>query len=137
MFNRREFTKMLVAGLPAISMAGWAIDSKFRGVDLGAQTYSFRALPPTPGSSDKVDVDVRALQECGIGEIELFSPDIEPRSATSGRGARGGANNPEAKEAREKLRRWRLSTPVEHFQAVRRQFNDAGIRIFAYTINYR
>jgi sugar phosphate isomerase/epimerase len=135
-YSRRDFTKILVAGLPAFSIAGWAIDYKFGGVALGAQTYSFRAAPATPGSSDKVDVDIRALQECGIGDIELFSPDIEPRNPVAGRG-RGGANSPEAKAAREKLRQWRLSTPAGHFQSVRRKFNDAGVNIHSYTINYR
>jgi sugar phosphate isomerase/epimerase len=86
-------------------------------------------MPPTPGKSDKVDVDIRALEECGIGDIELFSPDLEPPSPRT--------NGPEAKEAREKLQQWRLATPVEHFQSIRRKFNDAGINIYAYTINYR
>ena len=44
----------------------------------GTITYSFRDLPRTPGADDAVDVMIKALTECGIGEIELFSPHIEP-----------------------------------------------------------
>jgi sugar phosphate isomerase/epimerase len=152
MRNRRDFMKMLIATVPSAAVAGWAIDSKFGGVALGAQTYSFRAIPREPGSSDRVDIDIRALKECGIGEIELFSPDLEPPNPTAGRAptpspaarsqsapapAQRRMSTPEAREAREKLRQWRLTTPVEHFQSIRRRFNDAGIQIYAYTINYR
>src|SRR2546422_11072992 len=39
--------------------------------------------------------------------------------------------------AREDLRKWRLSTPMDHFRAVRKKFDDAGISLFAYTVNFR
>jgi len=38
-------------------------------------------------------------------------------------------------EAREKLRQWRLTTPMSHFQDVRKKFDRAGIRIHVYTCN--
>lgn len=46
-------------------------------------------------------------------------------------------NSPEAKKAREDLRDWRLHTPMDHFEAVRKKFDKAGINIFAYTLNFR
>src|SRR5437870_3481943 len=95
------------------------IDSMVSGVRLGTITYSFRELPRSPGALDAVDVVIKALTECGIGEIELFSPDLQPQLA------------------REDLRKWRLSTPMEHFKAVRKKFEDAGIALFAYTVNFR
>ena len=113
--RRREFIQ-LAAAMPMFAK----IDSVVSGVRLGTITYSFRDLPRTPGASDAIDVMIKALIECGIGEIELFSPHAEP-----------------AQRSREQLREWRLSTPLDHFKQVRKQFDDAGIRLFAYTINFR
>jgi len=58
-------------------------------------------------------------------------PDRRSRANT------GGSNSPEAKKAREELRQWRLNTPADHFHMVRKRFDDAGINIFAYTLNFR
>ena len=54
MYSRREFGTMMLAGLPA-SMAlarinserNSQLNSKFRGVQIGAITYSFRSCRPT------------------------------------------------------------------------------------------
>ena len=35
------------------------------------------------------------------------------------------------------MRQWRLSTPAKHFEAVRKQFDNAGVVIYAYTLNFR
>jgi sugar phosphate isomerase/epimerase len=113
--NRRDFIQ-LAAAMPFLAK----IDSVVNGVRLGAITYSFRDLPRTPGASDAVDVMINALTECGIGEIEIFSPHLEPTQLS-----------------REQLRQWRLSTPAQHFKDVRKRFNDAGIELFAYTVNFR
>lgn len=112
---RRDFMK-LAAAVPLLGK----IDSVVNGVRLGTITYSFRDLPRTPGANDAVDVMIKALTECGIGEIELFSPHVEP-----------------AQRTREQLREWRLTTPMQHFKDVRKRFEDAGISLFAYTINFR
>src|SRR5436853_3223243 len=122
--QRRDFIKM-AAAMPLLAR----IDSVVNGVRLGTITYSFRELPRTPGAPDAVDVMIKALTECGIGEIELFSPHVEPVFA-GGRGA-------DAQRGREQLRQWRLSTPAQHFRDIRKRFDDAGISLFAYTINYR
>jgi sugar phosphate isomerase/epimerase len=87
------------------------------GVTIGVQTYSYRDLPH--GAADDVDAIIGALKSDDAGEIELFSPGIEPR----------GVN-------RETLRPWRLSTPMDHFAAVRRKCEDAGVTIHSYTMNY-
>ena len=121
--QRRDFMK-LAAAMPLLAK----IDSVVGGVRLGTITYSFRDLPRPPGADDAVDVMIKALTECGIGEIELFSPHVEP-AFPGGRG--------EAQRSRELLRQWRLSTPAEHFKQVRKRFDDAGISLFAYTVNFR
>ena len=109
MYSRRDFGKIALAGVPLFRMVG--------GVTIGVQTYSFRDLPL--GAADDVDVIIGALKADDAGEIELFSPGIEPR----------GAN-------REALRQWRLSTPMDHFAAVRRKFEEAGVTIHSCTMNY-
>ncbi|HTZ75379.1 MAG TPA: TIM barrel protein [Candidatus Aquilonibacter sp.] len=55
-----------------------------------------------------------------------------PPSSVAG-GARG--RSPEAQKAREDLRQWRLTTPMSHFEAIKRKLNDAGIVVYAYTVN--
>jgi sugar phosphate isomerase/epimerase len=121
--ERRDFIKL--AALPLLAK----IDSVVSGVRLGTITYSFRDLPRTAGAPDAVDVMIKALTECAIGEIELFAPHIEP--------AFPGGRGPEAERSREQLRQWRLSTPARHFKDVRKRFDDAGISLFAYTVNFR
>jgi sugar phosphate isomerase/epimerase len=41
-----------------------------------------------------------------------------------------------AAEATEKLRRWRLATPPSFYQDVKNEFDQAGISIFSYYINF-
>ena len=132
--SRRDFGKIVAAGLPLAALVrGAKIDSTVKGVRLGAITYSFRDFPRTPGT-DNADAIIQALKDCGIGEIELFSPNIEPGRA-GGPPPRG--DSPEAVKAREELRQWRMNTPAEYFKGMRKKFDDAGIRIHAYTVNYR
>ncbi|HEY6467617.1 MAG TPA: TIM barrel protein [Candidatus Acidoferrales bacterium] len=38
-------------------------------------------------------------------------------------------------KARESLREWRLATPMSHFEGIRKKLNDAGIVVYAYTVN--
>ncbi len=113
--------KAALAPVPLFMLRGALaakIDSVVNGVHLGAITYTFRQLPRTAGAMDAVDVMIDACTQCGIGEIELFSPDLEP------------------KLQREELRKWRVSTPMDHFKEVKKKFEDAGISFFAYTVNF-
>jgi sugar phosphate isomerase/epimerase len=108
-------------------MALAKINSKVGGVQIGVQSYSYRDRP--------LDAAIQAMKEAGIGECELFSPHIEPgglpRPQSPG-GGRGGS--PEAREA---LRKWRLTVPLDEIKAVRKKFDDAGIALFAFNISFR
>ncbi|HEX4231361.1 MAG TPA: TIM barrel protein [Bryobacteraceae bacterium] len=130
MLSRRQFGRMTLAGIP-LSLAFSKINSTVDGVRLGACTYSFRSFPRTPGQ-DNVDAVIQALTECDAGITELFSPNVEPAPAGGFR-----MRGPEAQKAREDLRQWRLSTPIDHFRAIHKKFSNAGIDIYAYTMNYR
>src|SRR5215467_12543390 len=147
MLSRRDFAK-ISAGAPAWAAMAAGIDSTVNGVRLGTITYSFRDFPRTPGK-DNVDAIIKALQFCGIGEIELFSPNIEPAGKALPpapptpygvpRPARPERKPEEIalqKQNREDLRKWRIETPADYYRGVRAKFDAAGIAIFAYTVNY-
>jgi len=92
----------------------------------GLGEASLRELP-RPAGGDAVDAIIAAMTACGLGECEVWAPQIEPQQP-SGRG-RAPA---EMQQSRDDLRRWRLDTPLDHFKAVKRQFDAAGISIYAY-----
>jgi hypothetical protein len=106
------------------------IDSTIAGVRIGVQTYSFRNLP-RPADRDPWDILVNAIAECGLGECELFAPQVEPAFAPG----RGPASA-EARKAREDLRKWRLGTTLDHFRTIRKRFDTAGISIFGYNYSF-
>ena len=64
------------------------------------------------------------------------NPPPAPGAGAAGAGAgRGRGPTPEALKARDELRQWRLSTPMSHFEGIKKKFNDAGVSIFAYCVN--
>jgi sugar phosphate isomerase/epimerase len=137
MYTRREFGKLTVASVAVLGRSVeasrnefGAADSRVGGVRLGAQTYCFRDLQRT-AAGDAIEPVLTAMTACGIVECELFAPQVEP-VFSAGRGQRGGPPSPEAVKAREDLRAWRLNTPLDHFKAVKKRFDSAGIAIYAY-----
>lgn len=104
---------MLAAAAMPLARRAFAsrIDSRIDGVQIGAQTYSFR-------DRDRAAC-IAGMKEVGLGECELFMQHVEPR------GVRGEA-----------LRKWRIETPMSYFEGVKKEFDDAGIQIFAYTFNF-
>jgi sugar phosphate isomerase/epimerase len=136
MYTRREFGALTLAAavLPRVAAA---IDSRVAGVRLGAQSYSFRDLPRGP-SGDAVDAIISAFTEVGLGECELWAPQVEPQPGPQG--GRGQSDSPaiaqQRARAREQLRAWRLETPLDHFRGIRSRFDRAGIAIYAYNYSF-
>ncbi|MGH9832422.1 MAG: sugar phosphate isomerase/epimerase family protein, partial [Blastocatellia bacterium] len=85
MYSRRDFGKIVVAGLP-LSLALADINPKVNGVRIGVQSYSFRSL--------SLDDAIKAMVDIGIGECELFSGHVEPRPQF-GPGGPGGGRPPQ------------------------------------------
>jgi sugar phosphate isomerase/epimerase len=110
MYSRREFSKLALAALPAASALA-RIDSKVHGVQLGAQSYSFR--------DRSLDDAIKAMVEIGIGECELFAGHVEPKKGETD------------------LHKWRTTVSMDHFRAVRKKFDDAGILLYAYNYSFR
>jgi sugar phosphate isomerase/epimerase len=92
-------------------------DARIRGVEIGVQSYSFR--------DRTLDEALQAMAALGLGSCELWQGHVEPKELTA-------ANAP-----REGLRRWRMSTPLEHFRELREKFDAAQIRLAAYNLSFR
>jgi len=117
MISRRDFGKIAAAALPLAAAHGAPkIDSKVAGVQLGAQSYSFRDRPMVQA--------IAAYKEVGLGECEMWQGHVEPTPQQQGAAGR------------EELRKWRLTTPLEYFTKVRKQWDDAGILLYAYNLSF-
>jgi sugar phosphate isomerase/epimerase len=116
--SRRDATKILIAGAAGwlvprrAALAAEMIDSVVRGVQIGAQSYSFRDRP--------LDPCIEAFRTCGLGECELWQGHLEPRNLK-----------------REELRNWRMTTPLSFFHEVREKFDRAGVLLYAYNYSFR
>ncbi len=116
--SRRDAAKIIAGGtaamLSGVRRAKAApIDSVVRGVQIGAQSYSFRDRP--------LDAAIKAYQDVGLGEAELWQGHVEPD---------------EEKTSREALRDWRLKTPLSFFHGVRTKFDQAGVLLYAYNYSF-
>ncbi|MEO8024967.1 MAG: sugar phosphate isomerase/epimerase [Bryobacteraceae bacterium] len=110
MITRRQLGTLLGGGALLSSVAhskGAKINSTFRGVTVGAQSYSFRDRP--------LDACIAAMKEIGLGECELFQGHIEPKDKTA-------------------LAAWRKNPPLDEIRGVRKKFDEAGINLYA--LNY-
>jgi sugar phosphate isomerase/epimerase len=146
MQTRREFGARLLAAIPALWLPQTLLaeprpgpfSSKFHGVQLGVQTYSYRALrpPQSPFSLDwqkrVIDLTVDAIAQDRINFAEFWIGMIEP---AGGIGA-GSSSNPANAAARERLRRWRASRPMEAFLYARQRFAAAGIVLYSCMYNF-
>jgi sugar phosphate isomerase/epimerase len=129
--TRREWGKLALGGLaaaaalPAAAAAAGAqrrINSRFNGVLLGAQSYSFRDM--------SLDDMLRAMPEIGIGSCELWAGHLEPKEVIY---KSWGAKSEKVRaEARAELRRWRLNTPLSLFREARAKFDRAGVDLYAF-----
>jgi sugar phosphate isomerase/epimerase len=139
MYSRREFGKLALAGLPmtiALAQGSTRINSKFNGVRIGVQSYSFRTL--------ELDDAIKAMAKIGIGECELFSGHVEPRLGPAPGPRPQGEITPEMREAmrearrkqQEETRKWRLEVSLDHFKEVRKKFDAAGITLQAYNLSF-
>jgi sugar phosphate isomerase/epimerase len=129
-YTRRELGRLALGSVPAAvfgrAVVGGGreaapIDSRIRGVQIGAITYSFRAL------TDAHTI-VKTMASMGLGEVELMSNHAEALA--------GAPVGPNAADA---LRTWRHQTTPATWAAVRRIFDGAGIdlRSLCYNMNVK
>src|SRR3981189_3292613 len=110
MLSRRDFHRLAIAAPPA-SLAITQPDSNIPGVQIGAQSYSFRDRP--------LDDAIKGMLEVGLSECELYQGHIEPKGS------------------REEGPKGRTSVPMNVFKEVRKKFHDAGIQLYAYNYSFR
>lgn len=110
MYSRRQFSRLALAAIPA-SAALARIHSKFHGVQIGVQSYSFR--------DRSLDDAIKAMVEVELGECELYQGHVEPKVDRAG------------------LRQWRTTVSMDEFRKIRRKFHDAGILLYAYNYSFR
>jgi len=130
--TRRQFGNLAAAALPAAALAAKP-NSRFKGVQIGAITYSFRALP------SRADDILKYCLELGLNSIELMGDVAENYAGAPavgrGRPAGGGRKNqsPEQQQAMRKAaedrKAWRLSVSMDPYKRLRSMYNDAGVSI--------
>ncbi|MBM3759390.1 MAG: sugar phosphate isomerase/epimerase [Acidobacteria bacterium] len=127
LLSRRAFTQLAAASTLA---AAAKPNSRFQGVQIGAITYSFRALP---GGAKET---LQYCLDCNISAIELMS-----NAAESFAGAPAlpqGRPTPDQMDARRKaaaeVSQWRQSASMDKFKEFRKMYNDAGIDIYAFKL---
>jgi sugar phosphate isomerase/epimerase len=139
--NRRDLLKTASAAamLPLNRAFAAKIDSKVKGVQLGAITYSFNSIAaPDP------EAIIRAYIEIGLGEAELMSNHCEALAGAPAMpafrrpaGPRPAPGTPrpqptpeqlaEREAAQAKMKDWRMSTSPATWKGVSKKFSDAGI----------
>ena len=146
MLTRRAFAKLALAGVPAAVLArvplsaAAKINSRIKGVQIGAITYSFRSMPAE-------DI-IKAYVDIGLGEMELMSNHAEdlagaPPRARGGAGRRGATLTPEQQvqqdAAAKAFQDWRMGATEATFKPVRQKIEDAGIelKILCYNMNVK
>jgi sugar phosphate isomerase/epimerase len=111
MLSRRDFHKTAIAALAAPALLNAKPHSVINGVQIGAQSYSFRDRP--------LDAAIAGMVEVGLSECELWQGHVEPKLH--------GAE----------LMKWRETAPVDDFHAIREKFDKAGIKLYAYNLSFR
>lgn len=111
MYSRRDFGKAALAAIP-LPAAFAKPDSKINGVQIGAQSYSFR--------DRSLDEAIQAMVEIGLSECELWQGHLE------GKDKKG-----------EELRKWRTTVSMDEFKNARKKFDQVGILLYAYNYSFR
>ena len=116
--SRRQAGRILLAGSAGLlasrqRMFGQEkINSVIRGVQIGAQSYSFRDRP--------LEACLEGFREVGLGECELWQGHVEPRNLKW-----------------TELKNWRLTAPLSHFHEIREKLDRAGVLLYAYNFSFR
>ena len=130
--TRRELGKLMLT-MPA---AGWLSDdllawmqaakpnSKWAGVQVGLNVpynYGTRTMP--------VDEVIDRTVKLGVSAVELRSQPIELFMGAPMDVLEPGRDREKQKLAAEQLRAWRVKTPANGAAAVRKKFEDAGVKV--------
>jgi sugar phosphate isomerase/epimerase len=147
--SRRNFMAMAsltaMGGLFNVNKA-WALadkpNSKFKGVQIGAITYSFRSMP------HDVDKLIQFCIDSNLSAIELMGDSVEefagkpkspvrmgPPPAGGGRPQLTDEQRAQLVEYNKQVAEWRSTVSMDKFKEVRKKFDNAGISIYAFKPN--
>ncbi len=124
------------SGAPAYLKGLGKPNSLFNGVQIGVISYSWRSMP---GSAEQIlqyciDSNISAIELMGT-PAEIFAGAPAAPSRTAGAGGQGRSTHEQEAERTEynrKMAAWRASTGMEKFEQLRRMYNQAGVRIYAF-----
>src|SRR6185295_2802124 len=144
-YTRRGIGKLALTALPAATLfkpfEAFAQTRKpnsvIDGVHLGTITYSYRSM-----ADQSAEATLKYVLDSGISEIEMMNVPAEsfagaPQTGRGGGGGRRGESpTPEQqaaqREATERLKKWRTSVSMDRFKALRKMYDDAGVKIYAW-----
>ena len=137
LLNRRELGRLLAATPLALAAACRSRTpvTTVNGVVFGIETFSFHDLPPS-GDPALIPTIIANLKALGIAECEIMSGHVEPYPGALTGWWVQARRAPDFPKRREEARQWRLSVPMDYYRAIRKQFDDAGLRIHLYNINF-
>ncbi len=92
------------------SSAGDKPNSKFKGVQIGAITYSYRSMP-----DQSLTATLDYAVESGISSVELMGNILE--------------NYLGIPENQDDIKEWRMSVPMSKIREVKKMFSDRGVKI--------
>ena len=145
LYTRREIGRLALTALPAATLLepfealaqARKPNSLINGVRIGTITYSYRSMP-----DQSAEATLKYILDSGISEIELMNGPAEsfagaPQAGRGGGGGRGGQEpTPEQqaaqRDAAERLKKWRTSVSMDRFKALRKMYDDAGVKIYAW-----
>ncbi|HMD82534.1 MAG TPA: TIM barrel protein [Anaerolineales bacterium] len=144
--NRRDFAKTVLISTPTLlglhscssrqsdpgsdatlgsDSPGGKVQSSsvVNGVQFGIQPFCYHDLVMNRENRGEL---IRRIVKNGFSVVELHATWCEPRFNAAG---------VSVVDAREKLREWRINTPPDYYQAIRSEFDQAGVSIFTYYVN--
>jgi sugar phosphate isomerase/epimerase len=133
--SRRDVLKLLAAAPVSLVRRPQAAPTTVSGVVFGVETFSFHDLPPA-GDPQLIPTIIKNLQTLGINECEIMSGHIEPFASVMTGWWVQSRRAPDFAKLREEARQWRLSVPMTYYRDIRRRFEDAGLRIYLYNVNF-
>jgi sugar phosphate isomerase/epimerase len=110
LYSRRDFTLLTLAALQAPRLLA-SDKSVVDGVMIGAQSYSFR--------DRSLDEAIKGYQETGLTFAELWQGHVEPKGLS-----------------KEDMAKWRSSGPLDEVAAIKKKFDAAGIKIYAFNYSF-
>jgi sugar phosphate isomerase/epimerase len=111
-WNRLALGTIAASALPSGIYAADKPNSRIKGVQIGAQSYSFRDRP--------LDDAIKAMVEIGLSSCEMSSSHAEPKDLN-----------------RADRRTWRLTTPLSYFTLIGEKFKKAGIDLYAFNYSFK